>query len=201
MKKERHIMKNDNDVLKYESKNLLAKRLIRSFQKSIVNILSEIDYRFLHEVGCGQGYNMQLLKSVKKTDCTGSDISREALFLAKKRNPDINFFKASIYDLPFDDNSFDVIVASEVLEHLDSPQNGLSEIKRITKKYCLFTVPNEPIWRILNVLRGKYLGSCGNPLTHINHWSKKSFVNLISQYFKIDKVKTSLPWIIVLAHK
>lgn len=194
-------MKKDNDALKYETKNWLAKKLIQSFQKNIVDILSVLDYQSLHEVGCGQGYNIQLLSSIKKADCTGSDISKEALSLAKKRNPEINFFKASIYSLPFPNNSFDLVVASEVLEHLESPQKGLLEIKRITKKYCLLTVPNEPLWRIFNIIRGKYLKDWGNPPTHINHWSKKKFVNLVNQYFDIETVQISLPWIIILAYK
>ncbi|MFC1701120.1 class I SAM-dependent methyltransferase [Patescibacteria group bacterium] len=194
-------MSSDNDIIKYKSKNLISQILIRSFQKSIVDVLLELDYQSLHEVGCGQGYNMKLLTSIKPVDCSGSDISEEALLLAKKNNPEVKFLRTSIYNLPFADNNFDLVVASEVLEHLDNPQNGLLEIKRITKKYCLLTVPNEPIWRILNILRGKYLKDYGNPSTHVNHWSKKTFINLVNQYFKIKKVKISLPWMIVLACK
>ena len=189
----------DNDVLKYETESWLAQRLIRSFQKTVVEILSELNYQSMHEVGCGQGYNLQLLSSIKKADCSGSDISQSALSLAGKRNPRIVLFEASIYNLPFPDSNFDLVVASEVLEHLDKPEKALREIKRVTKKYTLLTVPNEPFWRIINVLRGKYLRNWGNPPTHINHWSKSKFTDLVSQYFKIEQIKTSLPWLIVLA--
>lgn len=191
----------EDDALKYKTKNWLAQKLIESFQKKIIEILSRLDYQSLHEVGCGQGYNMELLISIKKADCSGSDISPEAISLAKKRNPETVFLKASVYHLPFEGNSFDLVVASEVLEHLENPTKGLSEIKRITKKHCLLTVPNEPIWRILNMLRGAYWKNWGNTPGHINHWSKEQFIRLVSQYFKIDKVKSSLPWIIILAHK
>lgn len=186
---------------KYETKNPLARKLIQSFQKVVRGLLSDLDYYSLHEVGCGDGYNMQVLASVKEAKCSGSDIEEGALTLAKKRNPRVSFSKASVYHLPFQENAFDIVVACEVLEHLDNPHQALSEIKRITQKYCLLSVPNEPIWRILNMLRGKYWKSWGNTPDHINHWSKKQFTQLVGQYFKIDKIKTPLPWTIILAHK
>lgn len=191
----------ENDILKYETENWLAGKLIQSFQKKIIDILSKTNYQSLHEVGCGQGYNMQLISSVKEAKCSGSDISKEALSLAQKRNPLIPFYEAPIYNLPFSNNSFDLVVVSEVLEHLNEPNNALAEIKRITKKYCLLTVPNEPIWRVLNILRGEYLKNWGSPLVHINHWSKREFINLVSRYYEIDTVRTSLPWVIILGRK
>lgn len=191
----------DNDALKYETKNWLARRLIRAFQKKIKKILSNIDYKSLHEVGCGQGYNLRLLNSIKKAEISGSDISEEALALARKLVPEAELTAASVYELPFSDSSFDLVVASEVLEHLEDPERGLKEIKRISRRYCLFTAPNEPLWRILNFIRGKYWKTWGNPPVHLNHWSKIDFVKLASRYFEIIKAETSLPWIIVLGHK
>lgn len=193
-------MKND-DALKYETKNWLARRLIRAFQKKIKKILSDIDYRALHEVGCGQGYNLRSLSSIKKAEISGSDISEEALASAKKNVPEAELIVASVYQLPFSDNSFDLVVASEVLEHLGNAEKGLEEIKRISRRYCLLTVPQEPLWRILNFCRGKYWRTWGNPPVHLNHWSKIDFVKLVSRYFKIIKAETSLPWVIVLGEK
>ena len=188
----------DSDISKYETKNWLAKWLIQSFRKKIADILLPLNYKTLHEVGCGEGYNMNFLWSIKSAGYSGSDISVEALVLAKKRNPGVIFLNASIYQLPFLDASYDLVVASEVLEHVSDPEVALKEIKRITNKYCLLTVPNEPYWRILNILRGKYLLNWGNPPTHLQHWSVNKFTNLVSQYFKIIEVKTSLPWQIIL---
>lgn len=189
------------DFAKYETNNPLARKLVRSFQRAIVDLLSGIDYQSLHEVGCGDGYNMEVLVSIKEADCSGSDIEKDALILAKERNPSVAFLEASVYQLPFRDNSFDVVVICEVLEHLEYPIKALLEVKRVTKKYCLLSVPNEPIWRILNIARGAYWKNWGNTPGHINHWSKKQFICLVSQYFKIDKVKNPLPWTLVLSHK
>jgi ubiquinone/menaquinone biosynthesis C-methylase UbiE len=186
---------------KYKTKNPLARILIWSFQKTIVDLLSDIDYQSLHEVGCGDGYNMQVLTSIKEAEYSGSDIEEGALILAKKRNPRVDFLKASVYNLPFPEDSFDIVVICEVLEHLKNPQKALSEVKRITKKYCLLSIPNEPLWRILNMARGAYWKNWGNTPGHINHWSKKQFIHLVSQYFEIDKVKNPLPWTLILTHK
>lgn len=193
-------MEKEYERLKYETRNFIAKKLIQCFHKTIIKILLDLDYKFLHEVGCGDGYNMQVITSVKKAQYSGSDIEEGALVLAKQRNPKVNFLKTSVYNLPFKENSFDMVVASQMLEHLDRPQDALQEIKRVTKKYCLLSVPNEPIWRILNMLRGEHWNNLGNFSEHINHWSKKAFINLINQYFEIDVIKTPLPWIIIVAH-
>ena len=83
------------------------------------------------------------------------------------------------------------------MEHLENPEKALSELARITKKYVIISTPNEPIWRILNCVRGKYIKDFGNTPGHINHWSSKSLKKMISKYFKIIEVKKPLPWTIV----
>ena len=52
----------------------------------------------------------------------------------------VNFYKASIYDLPFSDNSFSVVTVTEVLEHLKEPEKGIKECMRVAPK-VVGTVP------------------------------------------------------------
>ena len=86
-------------------------------------------------------------------------------------------------------------VCCEVLEHLKNPNKGLSEIKRISKKDVIVSVPIEPVWRVLNILRGKYLKSFGNTPGHLNHWSVFSFQKLIRESgFCIKRKIISFPW-------
>ena len=92
-------------------------------------------------------------------------------------------------------------VVLEVLEHLEDPDSALKELSRVSSKYCLVSVPQEPLWRILNICRLKYLSNFGNTPGHLNHWSKNQFVEFVGKYFKVKKIKLSLPWIIVLAKK
>ena len=102
------------------------------------------------------------------------------------------------FPYPFNDDTFDLIEAFHILEHLDKPNLALKELYRVTKKYCILSVPNEPIWRILNLLRGAYVRDLGNTEGHINHWSTSSFQKLVSSYFRIVKLATPLPWTILL---
>ena len=48
--------------------------------------------------------------------------------------------------------------------------------------------------------RGKYISSLGNTPGHIQHWSKRSFLNMLNKYVDIVEVLTPLPWTIALCH-
>ena len=50
---------------------------------------------------------------------------------------------------------------------------SLAEIRRVTTSHALLSVPREPIWRMLNFLRGKYWSSGGNTPGHLQHWSRR----------------------------
>jgi len=61
-----------------------------------------------------------------------------------------NIEKQDIQDLDYDDNSFDIVLALEVLEHVPDPIEAISELKRVAKKQLIISVPNEPwfsFWR------------------------------------------------------
>jgi len=105
---------------------------------------------------------------------------------------------ASVYHLPFEDNSFDLVIGCELLEHLEETYNAIEEIKRVSNFYCLFSVPNEPLWRILNLCRLAYIENLGSTPGHIQHWTKKEFIRVIQYHFKIYKIISIYPWIMVL---
>ncbi|MDG2169878.1 MAG: hypothetical protein P8L44_18365, partial [Opitutales bacterium] len=64
--------------------------------------------------------------------------------------------------------------------------------------HYVFSVPREPIWRILNMARFKYLGDWGNTPGHLNHWSLNSFTKSVTENgFEIVEVLNPFPWIMV----
>jgi hypothetical protein len=88
-----------------------------------------------------------------------------------------------------------------VLEHLENYEMALQELFRVSRNYVIIAVPNEPLWRFLNLARLKYLKDWGNTPGHINHWSAASLAGLISKYGQVIKIYRPMPWIILLAKK
>ncbi|MBP1157465.1 MULTISPECIES: class I SAM-dependent methyltransferase [unclassified Paenibacillus] len=186
---------------KYHTKNPIARYLMNGFLSSLDNCLDMIDVSSVLDAGCGEGEitnfvnnkfnNLRSLKGIELEPVTVDE--------ANKRFPHLDITQGSIYELPFEDNAFDLVIACEVLEHLENPQRALDEIIRVSNKYILVSVPREPIWRICNMLRGKYITDLGNTPGHIQHWSKKQFISLIQSNSDILKRNSPFPWTMILA--
>lgn len=187
---------------KYLSVNPVIRLLVRNFFITIRQIISEFEIETVLEIGCGSGFSTQYLaKILKDKEFEASEYREDLVKEAQNRNPDIKIQQESIYELKRQNDSFDLVMVLEVLEHLEYPETALKELQRVSSRYCLLSVPNEPLWRILNVYRLKYLKDLGNTPGHLQHWSKKEFGQLVGKYFNIIKRKNPLPWQIILAKK
>ena len=87
---------------------------------------------------------------------------------------------------------WDLVISTEVLEHLKNPKAALKELKRVSNKYILISVPNEPWFWLFNYTQwGKDIG-------HVNKWSSKTFIKFLnSQGLKTLNVRTPFPWTLV----
>jgi ubiquinone/menaquinone biosynthesis C-methylase UbiE len=87
------------------------------------------------DVGCGDGYGSYLLNKAGY-GVTGVDLSVEMITHAKKTAPqrEIVYQKADVNDLPFPTNSFDALMAINVLEWTENPFHALKEMIRVTKE-------------------------------------------------------------------
>lgn len=187
---------------KYKSTNPIAKRLMHGFFDSLYNLIDSLSLNTVYEAGCGEGeVSHRLSMRYQNVAFSASDLSKSKILQAKKEYPEIQFETASIYALPYPDNQFDLVIVSEVLEHLEAPEKALAETLRISGRYVLLSVPNEPVWRIANMARGKYLKRLGNTPGHIQHWSKKSFVRLVEKQCTIIRVASPFPWTALLCEK
>jgi 2-polyprenyl-3-methyl-5-hydroxy-6-metoxy-1,4-benzoquinol methylase len=201
---------------KHTSSNPIQKFLIARYFKKLQSLFPK-DLNNVLDVGCGEGF---LLNYLPKLDSyTGIDFSAEAIQLAQsskfkilrqadspqvkisKQIQSIKFQKESVYDLPFHNNEFDLVTCLEVLEHLENYEKALAEIKRVTKKYVILSVPHEPWFQLSNFLRGKYLSTLGNHPEHINKWNPRQFKKLIEKYFTIKKSVYSFAWQLYLCEK
>lgn len=187
---------------KYNTQNFIYKKLMSNFFSiflHLINSTEEKNIKFL-EVGCGEGELAKILHDqLNNIYYHGFDIDKNIINQAKENNPKGKFTVASAYDMSFIYNQeYDIVIASEVLEHLDNPHKAMIEIQKLKAKYFLFSVPREPIWRILNMARFKYLLSLGNTPGHLKNWSKRGFKKFVSEYFNIIETKSPLPWTVVL---
>jgi SAM-dependent methyltransferase len=98
------------------------------------------------DAGCGTGYGAAELALAGAASVTGTDIAAEAVGHARSRygSERVRFVQGSCETLPFSDGAFDLLVAFEVIEHLDRWQDLLLEAKRVLKPggILLVSTPN-----------------------------------------------------------
>jgi SAM-dependent methyltransferase len=102
--------------------------------------------------------------------------------------------------LPFADDMFDLVLAIEVLEHVPDPDRALRELRRVGTSTLIASVPFEPVWRIGNMVRGRYLRDLGNTPGHVNHWTRWGFTRFVGNRFDVVDTVSPVPWTMVLAH-
>ena len=186
---------------KYKNPNPIARFLTDGFFNRISTIVNSLDSSSsVLEVGCGPGESTRrVLSMLDGQTLEASEFEQELVNLHLKHDFPVTIRQESVYELQRSDNEFDCIMLLEVLEHLDDYEKALSEIFRVASKSVIVSVPNEPLWRILNFSRGKYWGDWGNTPGHINHWSSKKFAELVSRYGTILKIYKPIPWTIIHA--
>lgn len=105
------------------------RRILAGFVEEICRNFTDRRPRIL-DVGCGTGANLIMLS--KSGDAEGVDISPDALEFCRQRGLD-NVRLGSAEEIPYEDGSFDLVTALDVVEHLDDDLAGLREMRRVLK--------------------------------------------------------------------
>ena len=197
---------NSGNYDKYKTRNPLKRHMVSRLNHNILRFVRDAVERqrdhdslvTILDAGCGEGFITSILFSnIKNVEITGLEYTNEALQIARSMIPEVSFLQGNIMDLPFDDHSFNVVLCTEVLEHLENPDKALSELLRVAENTVIITVPHEPWFRIGNMLALKHLTRLGNPIDHINHWTFGGFSNFLQNnsdvLWTMDK---SFPWTI-----
>jgi len=191
-------MTKTQDEEKYQNKlrkvfiNLLLERIL----KEIKNSCSEK----ILDIGCGEGYTHQyFLGKENNLKITGIDLNQELLKKAKDKNPEVCYQKGDIYSLKIKEK-FDLVLLTEVLEHLKDYQKGLTQVRELAP-IGIFSVPYEPWFSVFSFLSGKYLKTLGRHPEHLNFWNKKTFKDLLLEYYSEVKIIVSFPWLIAVCKK
>ncbi|GAB4500238.1 MAG: hypothetical protein OHK003_19560 [Anaerolineales bacterium] len=190
-------------TLEYNSTNFISKVLIDNYYERIKRIVGQFgnDMRIL-EVGCGAAESSDRIKSLlKEQHFEISDYDPRYVSKVKEHKKHHLITQESVYELKRPDNSFDAVFLLEVMEHLDNYELALKELFRVSRRYVILSVPNEPLWRILNLARFRYVKDWGNTPGHLNHWNASGFSRLVSKFGIVRKVYLPIPWIILVAEK
>lgn len=188
---------------KYNTRNPIARRLMRGFLEAFNSLYKMTGATQAIEVGCGEGeLSMRMASSglqVRAFDIA-EDAIREARHRAATASLAIDFNVCPLEQMR-DTAASPLVVCCEVLEHLDDPNSGLETLEALSSEWLLLSVPREPIWRALNMMRGKYIGSLGNTPGHVNHWSRKTFIDFVASRLAIVEVRSPLPWTMLLCKR
>lgn len=196
-------MAETTNYLKHSNTNPIQKALIGNFYKEFFKLVKPLRPITVLDVGCGEGFTLKKLeeKKIGKRN-EGIDYSAEAIKIGKKIYPELALSKGDVYKLQYEDNSFDLVICTEVLEHLTDPAKAVEEMKRVSAKYIVFSVPNEPFFILANFLRGKYLKNLGNHPEHINHWTMWGFEKFLKSHgLTVVKSRHPFAWSLILAKK
>jgi ubiquinone/menaquinone biosynthesis C-methylase UbiE len=190
-----------NTYDKYGVEHPIERRLVDGFLRALDSVLPATPPQRVLEVGAGEGeISDRVRKRYPDATVIGIDLLDPELGEQWRRRGAIGAF-ADVARLPFPDDSFDLVLAIEVLEHVDLPSRALSEIRRVGRSSFVLSVPREPVWRIANVLRGRYIRQLGNTPGHVNHWSTRRFRTLVDTYLDLRATRTPFPWTLVAAHR
>ena len=188
-----------NTYDKYASTNPIERKMMAGFFSALDEMLTPIDPSVIVEVGAGEGrITEQLVERYPQATVVGLDLPDSQL-VGEWAELGAPMLFGDVARLPFADRSIDLIVGLEVLEHVRSPSKALAEIARVCRGAAVLSVPREPIWRIGNIGRGRYIRQLGNTPGHVNHWSARSFERLVGKHFNVEHTRRPLPWTMLRA--
>lgn len=180
----------------------LQRLLINNYYVVLLEEIKGLKPDSILDAGCGEGFTLNRLKEAgigKKLD--GFDFLDRAIKIGKKQYPYLNLKQGDIYHIKAPANTYDVVICSEVLEHLERPEDALRELVRVSKKYVVLSVPNEPLFMFGNLLRGKNVKRFGNDIEHIQHWSNQAFKKFVGKHLRVETNITPLPWTLIIGKK
>ena len=188
-----------NQLDKDQVTNPVARKMVAGFDADLATLVQAARPASIHEVGCGEGRLSRRLHALTGRSIRASDFSQELITENTARNDaGVLYVARSVYELQPAEDRADLIVCCEVLEHVERPADALETLRGLGAAHYILSVPREPLWRMLNLARGKYPGALGNTPGHLNHWSRRGFVHFLAQGgFRVERCLLPLPWTMV----
>ena len=146
-------------------------------------ICSEKQYKTVLDIGCGSAY--KLVKYFRDKKFVGLDLEPNLSFIREKYP--LYDFRESDFSRP-PQESFDLIICSDVIEHLLEPDDLLKFISQINFKHLVISTPERNAIQSLQKSFGWDVSDNGPPhnLMHVREWSFQELNEYLSKWFKIE---------------
>ena len=137
--------------------------------KNIYDYLKDKKYNNLLDIGCGTGYLINMLSKDYEAEFVGLDLSPEMVKQATNKNiKNAKFIEGKSDELPFEDNTFDVITCSQSFHHYPDTDKAMEEVLRVLKPNGLYVLSDTGVglFRKLGVAIDnfiyRYIGNTGD---------------------------------------
>ena len=185
-----------SNLRKFRTANPIAGGLIDRLYREVAAVAAVAEATSLLDAGCGEGEALARLGDRMPERTAAVDLDPDAVALTQYRLPRVDVSRHSIDALPFEDDSFDLVLCLEVLEHVPEPSLALAELARVCSGRIVLSVPDEPWFRLGSLARGKYLRGLGDHPEHTNHWSPRSLRAMLEGEVDVISLRRSFPWAI-----
>jgi ubiquinone/menaquinone biosynthesis C-methylase UbiE len=153
----------------YTSSNFFVSFVHTNRLKKIIHALPKQNNLHVLDAGCGEGHLLsQMYEHAPRHNYYGVDITPIALKKAKQRCKTANIQKMNLTNLSFKTATFDVVICTEVLEHMLEYKKAIAELKRVLKPggVLIITIPNDLFLSFGRLLLGK------RPIKVPDHFTK-----------------------------
>jgi len=98
------------------------------------------------DLGCGDGRFTAFLGEFADTDAL--ELSSEAVKMANSKHPHVNYFQGDALTYSLEENTYDVVVSQEVIEHIEDQESYIEVCYKVLKKggYLIMTTPNKKVF-------------------------------------------------------
>jgi 2-polyprenyl-3-methyl-5-hydroxy-6-metoxy-1,4-benzoquinol methylase len=186
---------------KYSTLHPIERRLVGGFLAQLDELVDQTGAREAHEVGCGEG-ELAVRLAARGLRVRGSDAFAEVIGEARRRaaaaGADVDYTTRPVQELDPARDGAELVLCCEVLEHLDDPAGALETLTALAQPWLLVSVPREPLWRVLNLARLKYVRDLGNTPGHLHHWSRAGFLRFLGPRLEVVEARSPLPWTMAL---
>ncbi len=115
----------------------------RHRRRIVAELINKVPHETILDLGCGDGSLLAELRQKIEAKFSGSDISEEALRIARQNVPGVEFFQLDLSSQKRIERTFDVVTISEVLEHIEDDEYVMRQVAPIAR-HVVISVPGGP---------------------------------------------------------